>query len=717
MSTLSLPTEPQNALFNGDIDIYNGITSTSGDGTIYVRNGGLYVEGLTDLDQTTIQTNDGEFNVSGPNKVSIDISGGATSSVEIDAEDASYFTTSAGTMTISATDTGANGKVTISAAGTGTNSILIDAQNATSGQVTIQSAGGSTSTDAIRILATDTTDGNILIQGSGDYAANNPSIKLLADNTSSGQILITSAGDSNTVDSIAITATGATDGNILIQSDGTNNAVEIFANNTSGRVYTHTTGTATNSLHYVTDGGVLIDAVGRVYIHSDDTTDGVKIATNTAGVPVTIGTSTSLTTVAGNLDITGTFTTINTETLEVEDNFIVVNSGGGEAGLDTGILMKRYQVTNTSGAGDVVTHPNPIQESGAFSAAGTATTLTLAIHASNTTDFYKGWWIKITSGAAANTVRRIKSYNGTTSVATIYGTADNVVGPPAFNDGADMATTPALGDTYELYSRPYATAFYGETNDEIILATVANQPDPISGVGVSTAEVQQLQHMRSGAHKIGDQIYRNARVVGTGTTTVTITLRGHGELVNNKVRITDSYNMTPAIANGVYVVQTVPDANTFTITVATATTSDDDASSVTVTSMHSSVLYANVIQPFDPDFGGISLPELSITEDISIPRTSTANFTVNVALTRGSYIMLVASITPTYLTGAHSVFALTSNGTNGSVSRLVSSKGTNDERINASWASGVKPVIFHNPASGAGSPDPYIYRVRIFHVV
>lgn len=52
-------------------------------------------------------------------------------------------------------------------------------------------------------------------------------------------------------------------------------------------------------------------------VHSDDTTDGVKIATNTAGVPVTIGTSTSLTTVAGNLDITGTFTTINRDNANI----------------------------------------------------------------------------------------------------------------------------------------------------------------------------------------------------------------------------------------------------------------------------------------------------------------------------------------------------------------------------------------------------------------
>lgn len=714
MSTLTLPTDPQNAFYTGDLDIYNGLTTTSGDGTIYVRNGGLYVEGLTDLDQTTITTNDGEFNVSGTAKISFNISGGASSSIEMDAEDPSYFSTSAGLLTISSTDTAGNGKIAIIASGTGTDSVLIEAENTTSGQITLTSAGADTTSDAIRILATDTTDGNILIEGSGNNAAGNAAVKIYSSNATSGKILLESAGDSATDDSILLLATGTTDGNILVQSDGTGNSLELFANNASGKIYGHTTGTGVSSIELTTAGGVLIDAAGRVYIHSDDLTDGVKIATNTAGVPVTIGTSTSLTTIAGNLDITGTFTTINTESLEVEDNFIIVNSGGGEAGLDTGILLKRFQTPNGAGTGDVITYPNPIQESGAFTANGTATTLTLADHASNTVDFYNGWWIRVTSGAQSGAVRRIKSYDETTKIATIYGTADNVVGPPAFNDGLDFSTAPLDTDTYQLYNRPYATMFYGETNDSLIFASVAEAPDAISEVGVSSASIQQYQTIRSGAHYIHDQIYNNALGVATGTTTLTLTLRGHGEIAGNKVRITNGVAFTPAVPDGVYIIQTVPDANTFTITLAAATTSDDDSSSVTVTSMHSSVLYANVIQPFDNDFGGLSLPGVTLVEDITIGRTSTAYFTVNIGKLYGTYIMHVSGVTSGYTNGAYSLFAMTSNGTNGSVSRLVSSKGTNNERIDATWVSGEKPKIRHAPAAGAGSPDPFVYRIRLF---
>jgi hypothetical protein len=703
MSTLTLPANPMNATFTGDIDVLDALVASNGNGTIYVRNGGLYVEGLTDLDQTTISTNDGEFNVNGTNKVNINVSGGATSSVEITAEDASFYTTTAGLLTLSATATDANGKVAISAAGTGTNSVLVEATNATSGQVTIQSAGASTSTDAVRILASDTTDGNILIQGAGNDTAGNPAIKLDATNATSGRISITSAGDSGSSNAVEILATGATDGNVFIQGAGTTDAVKIQASNASGQVTINSDGTGTNAINITTDGGTLVDATGRVYIQSADTTNGVRIATATAAVPVTIGTTTSLTTIAGNLTVEGTFTTINTESLSVEDNCILLNSGSGEAGIDSGVVMRRYQVPNDTGAGDVVSNPNPIQESGAFQA-GSATpgTLVLGAHASDTTDFYKGWWIKITSGTGVDQVRRIKSYNATSKTATLYVTADNTV---QFLDGLDLATAPAAADTYNLYSRPFMASFYGEASDRITLAALANQPDEISAVGVSTAAVQQYQTLSSGAHYVHTQLYNNALVSASGTT-LTITLRAHGEIVGNRVRLTNSADLTPALANGIYVITTVPDANTFTVEAAASTTSAA-GSSISVTSLHSSALYVNTIQSIDPYFP-IQIQGLSLTENIIIPKTSTANFTVNISALYGTYIMHVNDIVSG---GATAIFALSSSGVGGSVTRIASSKGADDQRMDAIWTSGQKIQIRHRPGGSGGGNYTYLVKL------
>lgn len=705
MATISVPTDSQNVFFRGDLDIYPGInTSASGDGTLHIRSGGLYVEGLTDLDKTTINTSDGVFAVVGSGGVSMNV----TAAIQMDATAASWLTSSASTVTISATDT-TSGKVTISAAGAGTDSIILNATNATSGQITIQSAGGSTSTEAIKLLASDTTDGNILIQAAGNYAATNPAVTISATNATSGQILLTSAGDDASSDAISIKATGSTNGNILVQSDGTGNAVELFANNASGKVYVHTTGTAADSINLVTAGGLTTTATGRIILNSADTTNGVTIATGTAGVPVTIGTSTSLVTIAGNLDVTGTFTTINTEVLEVEDNMIVVNSGGGEAGLDTGILLKRFQTPNDAGTGDVVTHPGAIQESGAFTATGTATTVTLAAHASDTLDFYKGWWIKVTSGTGINQVRRIKSYDQTTKVATIYATADNINTPPVFADGLNFTTNVASADTYSLYNRTYSTVFYGETSDDINLATVANAPNAISDAGVSTAVIQQYQETNTGTLSVQSQVFNNALISASGTT-ITVTIKNHGRVAGEKIRITNSADLTPAIASGVYTIAPTPTTDTFTFTALTSITSAA-GSSATVTFLNTSALYANVIAPLDNDFGGISFPGLISSEDIVIPRDSVADFQINIAALYGTFMVHVSCVSET--TGAYSIFAMSGNATNNSVSRIVSARGADNQRIDATWASGSKPVIRHGPAATAGTA--FTYRVRVYY--
>lgn len=1037
MSTHTVPSEPQNFIVKGDIDVLNALSTDMGDGTLYIRNSGagLYVEGLTDLDQTTINTTDGKFHVLGPNKIEFNVSGGATSAIEMTAEDASFFTTTAGTLTLSATATDADGKVTIEAAGTGTDSILINATNATDGQVTIQSAGADTASSAVRILATDTTDGDILIRGSGNFAASNPavlidadnatsgqirltsagasttsdaiqvlatdttdgnilirgsgnfassnpavlieadnatsgqikltsagddtgsdainltasgttggnilisgagsndpaiqieatsasgqvliqsageetsvdSIKLLttgtasstsegnilvqatgsftssvpaikldatntssgqislasagddtasdaiilsatgttggnvlitaagsddpaididatsasgqvriqsageetsvdsiqirttgtasstsegnilvqatgsftssipavhleATNTSSGQIRLTSAGDATGSDAIRLDATGTTggnvaivgagstdpailldatsasgkiqiqsagdeaavnaveilasattDGNVLIQGNGTNAnnpAVKIFADNaTSGQILLEADGNIADAIRITADngtaGGIDIDATGLIEIDTTSTGSGINIATNTAGVPVVIGTSTSLTTIQGDFIVQGTTTTINTETLTVEDNMILVNAGNGELGIDSGMVVRRFQTPNDAGTGDVANSPTPVQESGAFQA-GSATPDTLVIdaHASDTDDFYNGWWIKVTSGTGIDQIRRIKDYVGSTKTATIYVTADNTSGDsgPAFTDGLDLTIAPADGDTYRLYSSPFVTSYYDESEDTWNIANVAQTPDDISATGTSTAVIQQYQQTHTGAVDVHHQIYNNVDGSASGTT-ITFTLIAHGESVGNKVRVSNSTDFTPEITTGIFVIQSVPTSDTFTITVPDSTTSVDE-SSATIGMLHTSKLSTNVIEEHTSGFGGINIAGMTCVEDVTIPQTSTAEFAVaNCTKTYGALIMIVADKDNT--DGAFSVFALASSGTGGSVTRIAASKGADNQRIDATWDSGQNVEIYHSPAAGTGTGD-YVYRVRVF---
>lgn len=766
-SLLNPPVDELNIIFRGDVDIFNGYSAFNGDGSLYIRNGGLYVEGLTDLDQTTITTTDGKFHVLGPNKIEFDISGGLTSSVEITAEDASFFKTTAGTLNVEATAVDANGKINILAAGTGPDSVLVNAQNTTNGQVSVVSAGASQVLDAIKITATDTAGGNVLIQGSGDFSSSVPSIKLFADNTVSGQILLESAGDDAGSDAVLVKATGtvggnvqivaagstvpailadatnaegkilvrsagnatgenaielfatgATEGNILVRADGgSTNApsVKILAENTSsGKILVESNGNIPDAVRILADnataGGIDVDATGLIAIDTTSVSQGITIATATEGVPVTIGTLTSLTTIAGDLTVQGTTTTVNTETLVVEDNLILLNSGNGELGMDSGLVVRRHQTVNNLGTGDVVAGPVPIQESGQFrTGSSTPGTLVLDLHASLTDDFYNGWWIKITSGTGINQVRRIKDYVGATGTATIHVTADNT---EAFYDGLDLVTAPASGDSYNLYSDVHQATFYNETSDNWTFANLARNPDPASEPGVSKAMIQNYQQVDTGSLTVYPQVYRNAYGVATGTS-VEFTLLNHGAIVGDMVKISDSRDFTPSIPSGNYVVTTVPGVNTFTISVL-ATTTSVDTSSVTLTMQETSFLAANVIRSQDPGIT-INFPDLTSYQDITIPKTSTAYFFVNLAT--NTYGALMVFISDLESSGSMGVFAAARSSSvgNGTVSRLASAKGEDGQRIDADWLSGEVLKIRQKPAGvGAGN---YTYRVRVYYTV
>ena len=119
------------------------------------------------------------------------------------------------------------------------------------------------------------------------------------------------------------------------------------------------------------------------------------------------------------------------------------------------------------------------------------------------------------------------------------------------------------------------------------------------------------------------------------------------------------------------------------------------------------VIYVNNILSSDPESPGITIPGLSLVEDIVIGKTSTALATVTNSTTYGSYIILVADI----LNGAMSVFSASSTGAGGSINRISSSKGQDGQRISATWNSAQQIQIHHAPA-GAGAGN-YTYRVRI----
>jgi len=95
-----------------------------------------------------------------------------------------------------------------------------------------------------------------------------------------------------------------------------------------------------------------IDATDDIDIDTSDTTGGIAIGTATSGVPVSIGHTTSETTVndnmtvTGNLTVSGTTTTVNSTTVSIADPVFEIGSSASDDNLDRGIKMKY----NNSGA-------------------------------------------------------------------------------------------------------------------------------------------------------------------------------------------------------------------------------------------------------------------------------------------------------------------------------------------------------------------------------
>jgi len=710
MSSVTPPTEEQQMVVPGDLDLVAGNTG-SGTASLYLResNSNLYANGNTHLKQTLVELSNGDFNVSGTgsNLVNFDIPG----SISFRTDTSGIFSTSVGQMTLESLDT-TNGKVLVSSAGQGTDAVLIESLDTTDGQIRLSSAGqgasipslkleatgttgggidiesatASSTVRAININATDTTNGSVQITGQGDFSSSIPAINLQAPNGTSGKILVSSGSNSTTVDAIELNASSATGGAININSQGpgtSDGSIHInAANATSGSVKITGNGTSATALNVATpNGGQTFNAGGEVTIQTTDTTDGIKIATDTANVPVTIGTAGSTTTVAGNFITNGAWTELRPTNTIVFDNIITVNTNPSVAGdSDAGLAMKRQQQPNDTGVGDVVNRPIP-RIAGSFQI-GSATPATLVLDSatSNAPDnFYTGWSIKITSGAGANQVRKIKSFVAATQTATLYETADNTT-EPTFTDGLDLTTAPAAADTYELYNGNFSTVIYNETDDSVQHREAVIEP---GAIGIIAG---QFTKTKIGETTIQPLSYQYAEISSSGTL-VTVTLNSHDMSNGDKVRISNPVTATGTINAGVYEVSNVT-ANTFDFVNSTSVTTNGN-SVVDVSLLETSVLAVNKIIPQDTGYGSVSIGGLANSQVVSLDKGNSSAFaTINVEdQVQGSWFVSVYNQSNSDGAGAN--FSVTKrSGDNGNINRITQEAGADNHRIRLRWQDG-----------------------------
>ena len=162
-------------------------------------------------------------------------------------------------------------------------------------------------------------------------------------------------------------------------------------------------------------------------------------------------------TVAGNLNIFGTTTTLNTTNISISDNILELHSGPTGAGLDSGIVIQRFQNNNLLGSGDVVGDTAELVFTLVYA---TNNSITLPNTASSVNEYYNGWWIKINSGAGINQVRKILTYDGTTRIATI----DNV-----------FSAIPST-DVVNLYNKEHASFLWQETSRKFVFGFAVKNP-------------------------------------------------------------------------------------------------------------------------------------------------------------------------------------------------------------------------------------------------
>lgn len=162
--------------------------------------------------------------------------------------------------------------------------------------------------------------------------------------------------------------------------------------------------------------------------------------------------------IGGNLTVYGTQTQIISQTVNVYDNLIVINSSP-ITNRDAGILFQRYQIENDTGLGSII-NDIPILSSDISSS--TNSTAVLNSVANSLDDYYTNCFIKITSGLGINQVRKITGYIGLSRTITI---------------NTPWTTQPVNGTTFNIYNKVYASQYYKESSNNFTLAYTTSDPN------------------------------------------------------------------------------------------------------------------------------------------------------------------------------------------------------------------------------------------------
>lgn len=270
--------------------------------------------------------------------------------------------------------------------------------------------------------------------------------------------------------------------------------------------------------------------------------------------------------VSGQLVVGGKGSKINWEYVESNDNIILVNSGYTSA-ADGGYAASRYQIANDSGNGSVVADAVPFFTGSCGNTNNTATTINLGSTASSVDGIYTGMWILDQN----NQARQIKSYVGSTKIATIYGTADQS-SDSIILQGKDFSILPTASLTYKLFNRQYMIHAFIESQNRTVFGSTPINPASSALANIQQTESIQVNSLYADGATYSDSLQPRTSINGPmqlgGMTVAGTTLAGvtsiNGRTLTQSFTITLPDNATTAISlntatmSGYYVVTVNP---------------------------------------------------------------------------------------------------------------------------------------------------------------
>lgn len=165
--------------------------------------------------------------------------------------------------------------------------------------------------------------------------------------------------------------------------------------------------------------------------------------------------------------------------MQIADHFPIFgkNTENTNSSRNIGISFQRYQTSNDSGVGELVTESYVFFDSLPNQSTANSTQVKFSTLTNATDDYYIGWWIKIASGPNIGQVRKIISYNGSQRVAEI--------------DTPWTNQNPTIGDIVYFYNAQYVSFYYDYLNSTFKL--VSNTLD------TNTKEITNYDYVSLGA--------------------------------------------------------------------------------------------------------------------------------------------------------------------------------------------------------------------------